>query len=1007
MENRFLNYQKEIDGEKNWALEETEFQEQNLGKFETIFSLGNGYLGLRATTEENYANRHYGLFVGGTFSTPPGDEVPELPNGADILNMEFIINGQKMTLNNGVVDNYSKFLNIKNGLLTRSFVWSCTEKPIKLSFTFETFTSFKNIHSINQQVKIKNLSNDLNLNFVGGIDTQTTNSGTQHFTDYDTRFWNQSVQQYVLQTNNKITFFYNRLFNFYLNNQKLTNTNNALLSVYGYDRRKVYQDFEFELKNNEELTIEAFSTVYTTRDFDFQKKDYETLLTDYAINLKNYASKRFSNNFQEHEPIFQEKMAQSGLEIESQNDLDVLLVRLANYQLHKLTPWYDKRLNIDAKGWVGEEYKGHTFWDTEIYILPFYIYNNPQKARELLEHRYFVKPSAHIKAKANNVKGAMWPWETSWKNDGETCPTWGEVDFKTGKRMKVWAAFNELHISADIMWAIDLYFKQTNDVQFMEKYGYEMLFDTALFWSTKAVIGKTGKYEILQVTGPNEYKENIDNNIFTNYMVAKTLNQTLGYYNFLKNNKPQLLNKIQKKINLTKQDWKLVEKVAHNLYLPNKNDNGIYPENDTFLTLKEIENMPFYKKNKGELWKKYTANEINDYQILKQADIVALFYTMLEEFKPKDIINNWKYYEARTLHSSSLSLSMHAVTACLIGELDLSYDFFQKALLVDYGPNMTSSTNGIHSAAIGGIIKCVVEGFGGIKNTNGLIINPHLPKVISKIGYNFYYLKNKFHLVVTPHEITLRRLNNISDVAIRVANQNYLIKKNDNELVVKLPRIKGFVFDLDGVITKTADLHFVAWQKMAQQLGINIPDEMEIQLRGVERTKCLDLILDKYAPEITLTQEQKEKWLSYKNAIYVNSLSTLTKANILPNMLENLEYLKSNNYKIALASVSENAPRIIDKLGITHFFDYIVEIKKITKPKPDPELFETAAQQLGLNKNEVIIVDDSITGIQAIKNGNMLSIGIGLEGDFSFPTTQEFKPQEIENIVRNIYHEEV
>ncbi|WP_031542779.1 glycosyl hydrolase family 65 protein [Mesoplasma photuris] len=777
-----INYNKLIDGEKNWAIEETSFDINNQGKFETIFSLGNGYLGLRAVTEEKYENRHYGLFIGGTFNLPKGNEVPELPNGADILNMEFIIDNKKFSILDGNINNYSRYLNLKNGQLIREFNWTSEDTKLNFDFKFESFTSFDNIHLICQRVTIKSLKGSSEITFIGGIDGQTTNSGTQHFEDYDTQFKNSKIQQYVFKTDeSKISFYYNRSFNFFKNKKKIEKITNYLLSVYGYDRRKVFQEFDLDIEEGETLTIESFSTVETTRDFDWNyKADYDEILEIQSKHLEKVLNNGFEDALLKHTTKFKGNLWKNSVNIKSKNDLDILFTRMANYQLYKVTPQFDKRLNLDAKGWVGEEYKGHTFWDTEIYILPFYIYTDPQKARALLEHRYFVKPSAHIKAKLNGQFGAMWPWETSWVEDGETCPTWGEVDFKTGKRMKVWAAFNELHISADIMWAIDMYFRQTNDQDFMDKYGYEMLFDTAIFWANIAKENQQGKFEILNVTGPNEYKENIDNNIFTNYMVKYALENTLQHYLKLKENNPKLLNKISEKIGLIKH-LDLIIKCNENMYLPEKNDNGIYPENDTFLNLKNLEKMNYYKENKGSIWKEYTANDINEYQVLKQADIVALFYTHLEKFDFNDVINNWKYYEERTLHSSSLSLSMHSVTAALIGEKKLSYKFFQKAIGVDYGMNMNSSNNGIHTAAIGGIIKCLTEGFGGIRINNILEINPKLPLEIEELEYNFHYLNNKFRIKITNNEIVLHRLSGNDKIKFLVNKEEKIIDKNEKE----------------------------------------------------------------------------------------------------------------------------------------------------------------------------------------------------------------------------------
>ena len=186
---------------------------------------------------------------------------------------------------------------------------------------------------------------------------------------------------------------------------------------------------------------------------------------------------------------------------------------------------------------------------------------------------------------------------------------------------------------------------------------------------------------------------------------------------------------------------------------------------------------------------------------------------------------------------------------------------------------------------------------------------------------------------------------------------------------------KAFIFDLDGVIVDTAKYHFLAWEKLANQLGINFTHEHNEELKGVSRVRSLDLILA--LGNITASQEDKNKWLIQKNEDYLSYLVDMDEREILPGVVKVLEYLKNNNQAIALGSASKNARPILQKTNIMHFFDAIVDGNDVSNAKPDPEVFLQAAQKLGIINENAIVFEDSVAGIQAANIANMTSIGIG------------------------------
>jgi beta-phosphoglucomutase len=199
---------------------------------------------------------------------------------------------------------------------------------------------------------------------------------------------------------------------------------------------------------------------------------------------------------------------------------------------------------------------------------------------------------------------------------------------------------------------------------------------------------------------------------------------------------------------------------------------------------------------------------------------------------------------------------------------------------------------------------------------------------------------------------------------------------------------KAFIFDLDGVIVDTAKYHFLAWQKIASELGIEFTPEHNEKLKGVSRVRSLELILE--LGRVTASQRDKDRWLVQKNEDYLLYLVNMNQSELLPGVLHILQYLKENNQAIALGSASKNARPILEKTNIIHYFDAIVDGNDVTNAKPDPEVFIQAARLLSAENENSIVFEDSVAGIQAANVAKMTSIGIGeasilKEAQYNFP----------------------
>lgn len=746
---------------KNWIVADVDFSPDFLGKSEAIMTLGNGYMGLRSAAEEPYIKETRNLFVNGTFNKAESNEVTELPNLADFTRIDIRIDGERFSLEFGKTKDYVKQLNLKTAELTRSFHWTSPHGK-ELRFHFKRFVSLDNLHLVGMKMEIQSLTHPVEISFDSGINAQMSNSGSQHFLEGERRIFDKKYIQLIQTTNeSNIDIVINTIHKITINGEE-----SAATPEMNMGRRKVWLTHQFELQPNDTLTMEKLTTVHTSRDKEWSKEEYslQRLRDISLLDLQNHFNNGYDNLFQTHREVWKNTVWNTyNFEIDSDNPFDLLTLRFSLYHLTIMTPAHDDRMGIGAKALSGEGYKGHSFWDTEIFILPFFIYSNPEVARSLLTYRYHGLAGARQKAKDNGYEGAMYPWEAAWPTDGEVTPIWGDVDVVTGEQMKIWSGFIEQHITSDIAFAVYQYYNVTGDQEFMDRYGYEMILDTAKFWATRMEWNEeTGHYHINRVIGPDEYKEHVDDNAFTNYMAYFTMKLAMKYYEELTKENPKLVGELEEKLGVH-ESYQLWQAKLEKLFLPNpRSEDLVIPQDKTYLGLKEIDLEKYKKQTKiRSIYRDYNADQINEIQVSKQADILILLYLLEQTFEHNRFNEavkraNFHYYEPRTLHDSSLSLATHAILANDIGEYDLAYSLFQNLSEIDLGPMMNTSDDGVHAASIGGIWKSVVFGFAGVRLADGkLCINPRLPEKWHRMKFTISWKGQPITLAITDQILSV------------------------------------------------------------------------------------------------------------------------------------------------------------------------------------------------------------------------------------------------------------
>lgn len=814
-----MNY----DRADQWILAEKGFSAETLGKCEAVMCLGNGYMGLRSALEERYVKEKRNLFVAGTFNKADPCEVTELPNAADVTHMELYLESgsdtpdtgiaeghgdsapdsritegrgdsapdsritegrkcsmpdsrgtegcERFTLESGMTESSERCLDLRTGELVRNVIWiSPGGKKIRL--TSRRIVSMKRMHVIAQQVSITPLSSGMKVRLRTGIDGQVTNSGAQHFLEKEKRFYNRRFMQYTAETvQSGIVFVTNTAV-------KREDPTSGEEGSIGMGRRRLWCDYEWEAKKDETITFEKISNVHTLRDREHEGKDCACLQRESLEELEDALKCGYAALAEESARAWKEKVWDKGeITVESENELDALAVHFAQYHLAVMTPAHDERMSIGAKGLSGEGYKGHTFWDADSFVLPYFIFTFPDTARNLVKYRYLTLPGAHRKAAENGFEGAQFPWESAWYDDGEVTPAFGGVDVVTGKPQTIWSGKIELHITADVAFALWQYYQASQDERFMEEYGFEILLDTAKFWSSRLEYSEEdGRYHINDVIGPDEYKEHVDDNAYTNYMAWWNITKALACGKDLVEKDPALWKYLEEKLSLAgcMEKW---QKQTERIFLPEPGKGLVIPQDRTYLTLEEID-LTKYKEQEEVLmiYRDYNAEQINRLQVSKQADILILFYLLENYFTEEVKKANWEYYEPRTLHDSSLSLSTHCILANDIGDKEKAYELFQKSLNIDMGPFMKGSDEGIHSASIGGIWQSVVFGFGGVRMLDGkLRIRPSLPRGWSRLAFYLCWHGQELYITIAKERVQVQNRTKTKAVWIEICGETYQV----------------------------------------------------------------------------------------------------------------------------------------------------------------------------------------------------------------------------------------
>lgn len=939
---------QQLNDEKGWKIIETSFNRNELHHKETVFTLANGYLGVRGSFEEGYTHEHSGTIINGVYDDVAiaGTEIVNCPNW---LPLTIKVAGETFRMDSGEILEYKRQLDMRLGILTRDVRWK-SPSGHTLDLHFERFVSLANQHFVAIHCEVTSLDYTGEVEVTTGFESEPHTLGIEHW---------ETVKE---GGTDKIIWLHGKTLHSEIE------LSMAAKLIIENESDNFAREFEcsseltksFDIKPGETVSVEKIVTIYTSRE---TSTPAEIALID-LVEAPSY-----STLLATHIAAWERVWLDSDVIIEGDEKAQQS-VRYNIFQIIAATPRNDDKVSIPPKTLSGFEYRGHIFWDTEIFILPLLTFTQPALARNLLNYRYHTLPGARRKAENLGYKGAMFAWESATTGD-EVTPKW--VPDPNGKLVRIWCGDLEIHINADIAYASWNYWQNTGDNQWMRDYGAEMILDTATFWESRVSWNEQRQsYDILNVIGPDENHEQVDNNAFTNVMVQWHLSTVGKLWEWLTNNYPEKATQLAVKLDINSQKLENFAFIAKNIYLNQDSETGVIEQFDGFYDLEYVNFDDYEPRNKsmqGILGVEATQAR----QILKQPDVLMLFYMMRDRFDLETIVANWDYYTPRTDHvyGSSLGPAINAIIACDLNQPEEAYTHFMRAALVDLDNVRSNANQGIHAASAGGVWQAVIFGFAGIRiSENGIITaHPNLPAHWKRLKFRLQW-QNQWY------QVDLRASQTDDDYkneVIPVSSTPIISTSPQTSTTEASTSIKGIIFDLDGVITDTSEFHYQAWKKLAEEQGIPFDREANEKLRGVPRRESLLGILNGRPA----TESQIQDMMERKNKYYVEMMQSITQQDLLPGVAELLKELQAAGIKIALGSASKNARTVIDRLGIANKFMAIADGYSVEKSKPAPDLFLFAAEKLGVSPQNCIVVEDATAGIEAGLAAGMKVVGLG------------------------------
>ncbi|NRF72146.1 glycoside hydrolase family 65 protein [Aquincola sp. S2] len=737
-----------------WALRRQRFDAAAQPLDATLFAIGNGFIGLRGVGDEGPAGgAHDGCYLNGFYETAPIHH-PETAFGLARENqfMLSVPSGKRLQIwlddecfdpLQGTLLHYEQALDFRRGVLERQIEWqSPGGRRVRIASQRLVCQQRRTLWAARTEVTALNFDGRIAL--VINLDARVGNLAAGD----DPRVGSHVAEAPLLLQSVEQDAEALHLM------QRTRRSGLALLSSLAWSLDAATVDgghavdscgasdclsrrFELPLVAGQMLRLDRFGTYHTSLDHPEDQLAATAMATLAAARRDGFAMLR-----EEQAAYLERYWSDADLVLEGDDRLQQALRFNAWHLLQ--SAGRDGRTNIAAKGLTGEGYEGHTFWDTEVYVLPFFVATQPAIARSLLVYRHRLLPAARERARElAHARGARFPWRTI---AGGECSAY----FLAGTA--------QVHLNADIAHAVQLYWEASGDDHFMLQQGAELVLETARIWPDlghhDALRG--GAFCIHGVTGPDEYTALVDNNWYTNRMAQRHLRFALQVLDWLAAHHRARLAELTQQLALGADEPPAWARAAEAMFLPVDARLGVHPQDDSFLH-KPRWNLP---DTRHPLLLHYHPLVIYRHQVCKQADVMLALLLAGDDIDLNGKARDYDHYAAVTTHDSSLSYCVFGVIAAEIGRLDQALDYFERTTLLDLGDTHHNTAHGVHTAAMAGSWMGLVQGFGGLRWPAGRAsFRPRLPPQWQRYAFRLWLRDAQLEVSVTSAQATYRLLH--------------------------------------------------------------------------------------------------------------------------------------------------------------------------------------------------------------------------------------------------------
>ena len=740
-----MKKQFEID---EWKIIENKFDKPYNRLSESIMSLGNSYMGIRGNFILDYTGDSLkGTYIAGIYypdKTKVGwwkigypEYFAKVINSPDFLGIKLKVNGINIDLNSVEIQDFSRILDMKNGLLEESLITRTCCGRIKIET--ERFLSEARPEIVCIKCSVTPLDNDINVEFIPYINANVSNEDS----NYDEKFWDELDRKcdnsvsYIMVKTKKLNFTLAEAMKFLVVKNGMIQDKN----IKNIEKPYFIGDIiPVTLKSSDTASIYKFVSVLSSRYYE-----ENCLISSSLLKVDDAYKAGYTSLIEEHKKKWDTIWETKDIKIEG-DDVSQQAIRYNIFQLCQTFNGYDPRLNFGPKGFTGEKYGGSTYWDTETFCLPYCLGTyNSNIAKNLLLYRYNQLGKAKENAKKLGLKGALFPMVTM---NGEECHNEWEITFE------------EIHRNSAIAYAIYNYINYTGDVDSMISFGFEMLIEICRFIASRVTFNKRKNvYMILGVTGPNEYENNVNNNWYTNIMASWCINYMLDTSEILKNQYKEEYSLLKDKLSIKDDEYMKWKDIASKMYYPYDSTYNVFEQQDGFMD-KEITDVSTIPQNELPINKHWSWDKILRSCFIKQADVLMGIYLLRGRFDNDTIKRNFDFYEPLTVHESSLSACIHSVIASWIGYKEKAYKLFLRSARLDLDNYNYDTKDGLHITSMAGSWIAVVHGIAGMKVEDGiLILSPSLPDVWNKLTFNLIFRERKINIIIEKSRVIFKLIN--------------------------------------------------------------------------------------------------------------------------------------------------------------------------------------------------------------------------------------------------------